>query len=365
MSKWVRPQYFLTFILDDREWTHSGIQRETYHYLMATSETNPPRQPQPPVEKYAALRSFISGGSGGLCMVICSHPLDLVKVRMQTATANHAAYTSTLSAAKKILLKDGFRGLYRGVTPVLVGTPPVLATCMWAYHQGQVLVSSLMGGPGRKPSETPQNLSPHLVNKLSYLQVGLAGAFSALPTSFILGPAEQVKIRLQIQDSSMKSQRVRNASKTAADNGFRNVVMGIVREGGVRALFRGTGLTLLRDVPGSFFYFLVYEAVKRSFGGDKADGMHAGAVLLAGGLAGVANWTVCIPIDTVKSRYQSGRTPHGTSALRTIFRDIWAEAGVKGFFRGLGPTLLRAFPASAAFFFGVETSTKFMDKILQ
>ena len=65
--------------------------------------------------------------------------------------------------------------------------------------------------------------------------------------------------------------------------GVASVVRNIVRDEGVRALFRGTGLTLLRDVPGSFFYFMVYEAVKRSFGADRDKEVHAGVVLLSGG----------------------------------------------------------------------------------
>ncbi|KAJ3041756.1 carnitine transporter [Rhizophlyctis rosea] len=226
-----------------------------------------------------------------------------------------------------------------------------------AYHQGQLLVTNLTGGPGRKLPSTTQYTS--LVNQLSFLQIGLAGAFSALPTSFILGPAEQIKIRLQIQETSMK------AASRASSSGVAGVVRNIVQKEGVRALFRGTGLTLLRDVPGSFFYFMVYEAVKRSFGADRDKEVHAGVVLLSGGLAGVANWTIAIPIDTVKSRFQSGKTTGAKSSLSAVVRDIRMESGFKGFFRGLGPTLLRAFPASAAFFFGVETSTQFLDKILQ
>ncbi|KAJ3274191.1 hypothetical protein HK104_004154, partial [Borealophlyctis nickersoniae] len=200
-------------------------------------------------------------------MVGASHPFDLVKVRMQT-TSSPTAYTSTLHAARTILAKDGITGLYRGVVPVLIGTPPVLATCMWAYYQGQLLASKL-GGRRRKLQLSDTNLTPALVNTLSLPQIGFAGAFSALPTSFILGPAEQIKIRLQVQEQGSKS-----ASQ---------VIKEIVKEGGPKALFRGTGLTLMRDVPGSFFYFLTYEGVKRACGADRSTSINPAVVLLSGG----------------------------------------------------------------------------------
>lgn len=43
---------------------------------------------------------------------------------------------------------------------------------------------------------------------------------------------------------------------------------------------------------------------------------------------------------------------------------ILKERGVRGLYNGLGPTLVRAFPANAALFLGVETGKKFFDDIL-
>ncbi len=39
-----------------------------------------------------------------------------------------------------------------------------------------------------------------------------------------------------------------------------------------------------------------------------------------------------------------------------IVKSLFKKEGIKGFYQGLLPTLLRAFPASAAFFAGVELS---------
>ncbi|RKO85007.1 mitochondrial carrier, partial [Blyttiomyces helicus] len=266
------------------------------------------------------------------------------QVRMQTATGG-----STLGAlghVRGIIAKDGLKGMYRGVVPVLWGTPPVLSLCFWSYYIGQTLVYDY-AGPGANLSDPRPPRPSNLVDTLTLPQVGVAGAFSAIPTAFIMGPAEQIKIRLQIQETSMHG---------AESKGVGAIVRGIVRESGVFGLFRGTGLTMMRDAPGSFFYFATYEAVRRRLAPNREEGFSPGAILLAGGLAGMANWTVAIPIDTLKSRYQS--TP-GAS-----LRSLLGTHGFAGLFSGLGPTLLRAFPASAAFFFGAEVSTSFLRKVL-
>lgn len=60
-------------------------------------------------------------------------------------------------------------------------------------------------------------------------------------------------------------------------------------------------------------------------------------------------WSVALPMDVVKSRYQGA--PHGTyTGFIQCFRMTLAQDGVAGLFKGAGPALLRAFPANAATF---------------
>ena len=70
-------------------------------------------------------------------------------------------------------------------------------------------------------------------------------------------------------------------------------------------------------------------------------------------------WTVSIPADVVKSRYQSA--PEGKyTSLGHVYRNLIKEEGASALFRGMGPALLRAFPANAACFLGLEISKKFL-----
>ena len=112
---------------------------------------------------------------------------------------------------------------------------------------------------------------------------------------------------------------------------------------------------MARDVPGNAAYFAAYELLRRKFC-DLEDRKtpSTAATVLAGGLAGVANWTVAIPMDVLKSRYQVA--PIGTyKSCWHVLTDLIHREGPRALFRGLAPALLRAFPANAACFLGAET----------
>lgn len=72
---------------------------------------------------------FTGGGFGGVCAVLVGHPFDLIKVRLQTA--EKGAYAGAMEVVKKTLGRDGFRGLYRGVSAPLVGVTPMFAVSFW------------------------------------------------------------------------------------------------------------------------------------------------------------------------------------------------------------------------------------------
>lgn len=138
------------------------------------------------------------------------------------------------------------------------------------------------------------------------------------------------------------------------------------RTGGIRSLYRGTVLTLFRDVPGSIAWFGTYELVKMEMmklQGKTADQLSPVAVVTAGGFAGMACWAVAIPPDVLKSRYQTA--PEGTyRGILDVYRKLMQTEGPSALLTGLRPAMIRAFPANAACFLGMEWARKmlsFMD----
>nr|ODO01243.1 solute carrier family 25 (mitochondrial carnitine/acylcarnitine transporter), member 20/29 [Cryptococcus depauperatus CBS 7855] len=261
------------------------------------------------------IKSFLSGGFGGVSCVLVGHPFDLTKTRLQTAPPG--TYSGAVDVVRKTIAADGVRGMYRGVTPPVLGVTPIFAISFWGYDVGKRIAYSF------SPNRTEQ--------ALSIPELAFAGAFSALPATLVAAPAERVKVLLQVQGQ--------NGSQ--AYNGIFDVVTKLYAEGGIRSLFRGTFATLVRDGPGSAAYFATYEFLKRKLSqepetlpnGEKAPAppLSVGAIMIAGGSAGIAMWSLGIPPDA------------------HCARKLIAQDGVTALWKGFGPAMTRAVPANVSF----------------
>ncbi|KAH9916161.1 mitochondrial carrier [Amylocystis lapponica] len=291
-----------------------------------------------PTSTAESVKSFLAGGFGGVAAVLVGHPFDLTKTRLQTAAPG--TYTGAIDVVRKAVARDGATGLYRGVVPPLLGVTPIFALSFWAYDMSKALI--LAATPNRTNKE------------LSISEMATAGFLSAIPTTLVTAPVERAKVLLQIQGQGQGGPQY---------NGVFDIVKHLYKEGGLRSVFRGSAATVARDGPGSAAYFAAYEVTKKLLtpAGASPSDLNLGAVIVAGGTAGVAMWSIAIPPDVLKSRIQSA--PTGTySGFFDCARKTIAVDGVGALWRGLGPAMARAFPANAATFLGVEASRKLMDQ---
>ncbi|KAF8917671.1 mitochondrial carrier domain-containing protein [Mucidula mucida] len=284
-----------------------------------------------------SVKSFVSGGFGGVCAVLVGHPFDLTKTRLQTAGSG--TYTGALDVVKKTVAKDGITGMYRGMVPPLLGVTPIFAVSFWAYDTSKLLIFAL----------TPKRTS----ESLSVVELATAGFLSAIPSTIVTAPVERAKVLLQVQGQGGSEHKYK---------GVVDVIRHLYKEGGIRSIYRGSVATIARDGPGSAAYFAAYEVTKKALtpAGSSPSELNLGAVIFAGGMAGVAMWSLAIPPDVIKSRIQSA--PTGTySGFMDCARKTIAADGVAALWKGFAPAMARAFPANAATFLGVEASRKLLN----
>jgi len=291
-------------------------------------------------------KDILAGIVGGAALVATGHPLDTLKVRLQTqpkpGPGEAPKFTGAFDCFIKTVRTEGVRGLYKGMGSPLTGVPPIYAVVFGAY-----------GASKRALQKNEDEI-------LSIPKIFVAGCITGVATTVITVPIELIKARLQIQYA-------RPAGVPATYNGPVDCAVKIMKSEGVKGLYRGTIATLWRDVPGSGGYFAAYEFVKRSFipEGGTAKDVSTGALLFAGGMAGVVNWLLVYPIDIFKSRVQTdqtGKYKPGHRGMLQVYHEVLAEAGWKGLFKGLGPALLRSFPANAACFTAVELTMRVLNQ---
>ena len=64
-----------------------------------------------------AIKDVVAGTIGGITTVLVGHPLDTIKVRLQTNTE----YSSMLQCVRATLAKEGLSGFYSGMSSPLAG----------------------------------------------------------------------------------------------------------------------------------------------------------------------------------------------------------------------------------------------------
>ncbi|KAF7490723.1 Mitochondrial carnitine/acylcarnitine carrier protein [Sarcoptes scabiei] len=261
-----------------------------------------------------SFKQFFSGGIGGICLILAGHPMDTIKVRLQTMPTPKAGerpqYSGMIDCMTKTIHHEGFQGFYRGMVAPLIAATPINAVCFFGFGLGV----SLFNG------------SPDAVDTLSSFQLFQAGMLSGAFTATINTPTERIKC-------------------------------------GIRSVYKGLIPTFSRDIPGSGAYFLSYEYLKQNGSNIFHLKNENARTLLAGGLAGICYWLVAIPADVIKSRIQTA--PDGKyNRLLDAIRYMYNRNGLTSFYKGTAPVLVRAFPANAACFFGYEYSMKLLSLIL-
>ena len=211
-----------------------------------------------------------------------------------------------------------------------------------------IQVSIQFGGfhYARRYFESTNSQSPSQNPALSYSQYYASGAFAGLANSVLSGPIEHVRIRLQTQPHG--AQRLYNGPIDC----IRKLS---AHEGVLSGLYRGEAVTIMREAQAYGFWFLTFEYLMNADAKRnnlRRDEIPQHKVALYGGLAGEALWLSSYPFDIVKSKMQSDGfgADKRYASMRDCFRQIWRVEGLRGFWKGIGPTLLRAMPVSAGTF---------------
>ncbi|CAI6254492.1 unnamed protein product [Periconia digitata] len=200
-------------------------------------------------------------------------------------------------------------------------------------------------------------ISDDNIHGLGYFVAGgLAGIVSRTSTA----PLDRLKVYLIAQTSTAKE--AVSAAKhgnvlRAAANAWKPLVFAtkeLWQAGGIRSLYAGNGLNVVKVMPESAIKFGAYEAAKRAFakleGHNDPTNIHGWSKFVAGGLAGMISQFAVYPIDTLKFRMQCETVSgglHGNRLIVATAKKMWKQGGMVAYYRGLPMGLFGIFPYAA------------------
>ncbi|CAG8973242.1 hypothetical protein HYALB_00000001 [Hymenoscyphus albidus] len=185
---------------------------------------------------------------------------------------------------------------------------------------------------------------------------GAAGAISRTATA----PLDRLKVYLIANtgppkdtiDAVKKGDAVQ-AAKTVG-RPLVNATRELWKAGGMRSLFAGNGLNVVKVMPESAIKFGGYEAAKRALAQFEGHGdpqkINAYSKFVAGGVGGLISQLFVYPLDTLKFRMQCETVAGGLQGNQLIFataKKMWQTGGIRAPYRGLTMGLVGMFPYSA------------------
>lgn len=285
-------------------------------------------------------KDVFAGTCGGIAQVLSGQPFDTTKVRLQSAP--EGTYTGTLDVVRKLLKNEGFAGFYKGTLTPLIGVGACVSIQFGVNEYMKRLFTKVNADRGMADT------------RLTTSQFYASGAAAGVANSFLGCPIEHIRIRLQTQTSNLYS-------------GPMDCIRKIVSySNGVSGLFRGIAPTIIREGHGMGMYFLTFEAlVKHDQHRNKLERSDIPGWRLCsyGALAGYSMWLTVYPIDVIKSKMQTDNLHPSertySSSLDCLRKTLRAQ-GLKGFFRGFLPTMLRAAPVNACTFYTFELTIRYL-----
>ena len=275
-------------------------------------------------------------GTVGACVgIVVGQPLDTVRVRMQAG--GFPPGTSATYVFRATLRQFGVRGLFRGLASPICANAPINS-----------IVFGARGHMARWLDETfPRSAQDLASGKPSYLRGSIAAAWAGAAQLVLCVPMELVKCKLQVQtDGEYK--------------GSIDVLRKLYQRHGLRGLYGGYWVTFIRDVPAYAAWFVAYDWARTILQSD-ADlaarkPVDEWVTVAAGSVAGIATWISTYPFDVLKSAIQTApsTTPPHQLKIWHVAKTNYKQYGPSYFFRGLGPTLVRAVPVSAVTFLVYE-----------
>mmetsp|Transcript_31032 Transcript_31032/g.74991 ORF Transcript_31032/g.74991 Transcript_31032/m.74991 type:complete len:292 (-) Transcript_31032:844-1719(-) len=273
--------------------------------------------------------------AAGCFSTVLGHSLDTIKVNQQT-NPKFSSLTS-FQVAQSLLAKDGgtaSRLFFQGIGPPMVN---------------QIVMNSVMFLVFNKVKQVSNESTVMDENSAALF----AGLFAGFATACLSTPTDWLKIQAQTGGKEVSTTATILRRQLKLDGNNIPTFLRTLYSGHVANLGREGVFTLVY----LGFYDRIAATVKASHGNENLDMM---SVVMISSFTGACAWICNYPFDTAKSVIQAKTSTEKKTTTLSAISTIYESGGIKGFFRGLGPSTLRAMLVTSSRMLAYEKTLQFL-----
>lgn len=251
------------------------------------------------------IKDLIAGGCCGLAVDSFLFPVDTCKTRLQSENGFREA--------------GGFRGIYNGVLPVIAASIPIAAIFFCVYE-------SVQQGFTISDEKTLLKL---LINVLA---ASLGEMFAGL-----------IRVPIEIVKQKRQTNKVHHRAIDILMHAYKS-------EGLINGIYKGYGITIMRDIPFSIIQYPLWESLKAitkySTQSPPFHNLNPFVDACLGSIAGATASAITTPLDVAKTRIQlADLESDSENCVKQqspchIWQTLYKEKGLAGVYSGFVPRVL-------------------------
>lgn len=282
-----------------------------------------------------ALETVICGGTAGLVNRFCIAPLDVLKIRLQLQSSERL-YRGLFHGLQTIVKQEGVTGLWKGNVSAEILYVTYSASQFLAYKEFTAACETWI----------PSHPATHSF---------IAGAGAGAVATVVTYPFDLFRTRFAAQ------------GQTRVYGGLIHAVQHVIQNEGYRGMYRGLTASITQIIPYMGLLFGTYEPCRQVLADNGVSKGWDSAI--AGFIAGSCSKTGVFPLDLIRKRLQVQGPTRKAYILDSIpiyhssmacAVQVWQREGLRGFYKGLGVSLLKSAPSSAITLWTFEQSARML-----
>jgi solute carrier family 25 folate transporter 32 len=281
-----------------------------------------------------SLDEAVAGIGAGLISTLTLHPLETVKIRLQVhdgklLTLKHNGTFKTIS---DIIKTEGYKGLYQGLSPNLIGN-----TISWGVYFS---IYSMRKEQYRKKNNG---------NRLTKFQHMAASSQAGIITQVSTTPIWLIKTRMCVQ----------NPNDPEAYKNIMNAAKRIYKHEGLKGFYKGMLPTLIVTSHGAI-QFMAYEEMKILYKNQypHMNNPDALSYIIMAASSKILATLITYPYQVIRARLQNQRHNEFYHGCLDAIKKIYIREGYNGYYKGMSTNIIRVLPNTCVTFLVYETLSR-------